>query len=346
MTLKTPDLFCKGQLFVGEPLVPPIGFGIDLTALKGAVYATGPMLIGDPKMFPSGPGIPLANVMITKRSMLDGILDISPSAAAQKLGGIPSPSIFMISNNIEMPIPLPSDVMIGTPISPVGVTINTGPSLFTVMTAASTTIALTNVGVFAPFAEKITSLTKEIGSKFFAGAYTDVGPKAQVGPKKAATPEVQATIIQAKDFISAKTTLNKTLAIALSKKSFDIPHPTKKDHRLRYICPEGPRADVYVRGKLRNGENVIHLPEYWRELVDPESIDVSLTPFGSYQELFVKEIQWGSKIIVRNNSGGSIDCSYIVYGERKDVEANIPEYEGLTPEDYPGDNGEYIINGD
>ena len=65
MTLKTPDLFCKGQLFVGEPLVPPIGFGIDLTALKGAVYATGPMLIGDPKMFPSGPGIPLANVMIT-----------------------------------------------------------------------------------------------------------------------------------------------------------------------------------------------------------------------------------------------------------------------------------------
>jgi len=278
--------------------------------------------------------------------MLEGIMDISPSAAAQKLGGIPSPSIFMISNNIEQPVPLPSDVMIGTPISPVGVTINTGPSLFTVMTAASTTIALTNVGVFAPFAEKITSLTKEIGSKFFGGAYTDVGPKSQVGPKKAATPEVQATIIKAKDFITATTTLNKTFAIAQSKKSFDIPHPTKEDHRLRYICPESPRADVYVRGKLRNGENVIELPEYWKGLVDTESIDIFFTPFGSYQELYVKEIQWGSKIVVRNNGSGPIDCSYIVYGERKDVESNISEYKGLTVEDYPGDNGEYIINGD
>ena len=227
---------------------------------------------------------------------------------------------------------------------PVGVTVNTGPSLFTVMTTASTTIALANYGVFAPFAEKITSLTKEIGSKFFGGAYTDVGPKKQVGPKKAATPEVNATIIKAKDFITSKTTLNTTYNIARSKKGFDIPHPTKEKHRLRYICPEGPRADVYVRGKLRNGESVIQLPEYWRELVDPESIDISLTPFGSYQELFVKEIQWGNKIVVRNNGGGPIDCSYIVFGERKDCENNISEYEGLTPDDYPGDNSEYRIN--
>ena len=33
-----------------------------------------------------------------------------------------------------------------------------------------------------------------------------------------------------------------------SKKSFDIPHPSKKNHRLRYICTESPKADVYVRG--------------------------------------------------------------------------------------------------
>ena len=344
MTLKTPDTFVKGQLFVGETLVPPVGFGVDATALRGAAYVSGPFMVGDTKPFISPPGIPQATCMITKRSALDGLLEASPSAAAQKIGAIPSPSIMIVSNSIEQPVPLPSDVMIGTPIMPVGVTVNTGPSLFTVMTTASTTIALANYGVFAPFAEKITSLTKEIGSKFFGGAYTDVGPKKQVGPKKAATPEVQATIIKAKDFITSKTTLNKTLAIAMSKKSFDIPHPTKKDHRLRYICPEGPRADVYVRGKLRNGESVIQLPEYWRELVDPESIDISLTPFGSYQELFVKEIQWGNKIVVRNNGGGPIDCSYIVFGERKDCENNISEYEGLTPDDYPGDNSEYRIN--
>ena len=344
MTLKTPDTFVKGQLFVGETLVPPVGFGVDATALRGAAYVSGPFMVGDTKPFISPPGIPQATCMITKRSALDGLLEASPSAAAQKIGAIPSPSIMIVSNSIEQPVPLPSDVMIGTPIMPVGVTVNTGPSLFTVMTTASTTIALTNVGVFAPFAEKITALTKEIGSKFFGGAYVDVGPKAQVGPKKAATPQVSAATIKAAEFANAVTTLTKTYNIAVNKKGFDIPHPTKENHRLRYICPEGPRADVYVRGKLRNGESVIQLPEYWRELVDPESIDISLTPFGSYQELFVKEIQWGNKIVVRNNGGGPIDCSYIVFGERKDCENNISEYEGLTPDDYPGDNSEYRIN--
>jgi len=38
--------------------------------------------------------------------------------------------------------------------------------------------------------------------------------------------------------------MNATRAIAVSKKSFDIPHPTKEDHRLRYICTESPKADV------------------------------------------------------------------------------------------------------
>ena len=345
MTLKTPDTFIKGQLICGESLVPPISFGVDATALKGAGHFVGPLIVGDTKVFPGPPGFPLANVQLTKRSGLDGILDASPSAAAQKVGIGFMPSIFMISGALEMPVPTPLDVLVGFPL-PTGVTINCGPSLFTVASASASFVAAANFGVLAPFAEKIAALQKDIGAKFKAGAHTDVGPKAQIGPKKAATPEVQATIIKAKDFITSKTTLNKTLAIAMSKKSFDIPHPTKENQRLRYVCPESPRADVYVRGKLRNGENVIQLPEYWRGLVDTESITVTLTPIGSYQELFVKEIQWGSKILVRNNAGGPIDCHYIVYGERKDVESNIPEYEGLTPNDYPGDNGEYIVNGD
>jgi hypothetical protein len=32
-----------------------------------------------------------------------------------------------------------------------------------------------------------------------------------------------------------------------------------------------------------------------------------------------------------------------VYGERKDTSKNIPEYKGLTPDDYPGDNNEYNL---
>lgn len=123
------------------------------------------------------------------------------------------------------------------------------------------------------------------------------------------------------------------------KKDFDIPHPTKKGWRLRHICIEGPTADVYFRGKLNN-TNVIKLPEYWKKLVDLETIDISLTPIGSYQELFVEKIEWGTNIIVKNNAGGPVNCSYVVYGERIDTSKNIPEYEGEYG-DYPGDNSEY-----
>jgi len=81
-------------------------------------------------------------------------------------------------------------------------------------------------------------------------------------------------------------------------------------------------------------------------LVDPDSIDVVLSPIGSFQELYVEDIQWGTKVVVKNSAGGPINCSYVVYGERKDTEPNIPEYKGLTEADYPGDNSEYIINSD
>ena len=144
------------------------------------------------------------------------------------------------------------------------------------------------------------------------------------------------------DMASYMTT---TRSIAQSKKSFDIPHPTKKDHRLRYVCVETPKADVYVRGKLKDS-NVINLPEYWKGLIDPDSIDVVLSPIGSFQELYVEDVQWGTKVVVKNSAGGPINCSYVVYGERKDTEPNIPEYKGLTEADYPGDNSQYIINSD
>jgi len=128
-----------------------------------------------------------------------------------------------------------------------------------------------------------------------------------------------------------------------SKKSFDIPHPSKDGYRLRYICVEGPEAEVYLRGKLSNN-NIIELPDYWKDLVDAETIGATLTPIGSYQELFIEKIEWGTKIIIKNNLGGPVNCSYVVFGERKDVQKNIAEYPGLSPTDYPGDNNEYSIN--
>jgi hypothetical protein len=155
-------------------------------------------------------------------------------------------------------------------------------------------------------------------------------------------PVIVNAFVRANDFISNNTTLNATYGIAVSKKPFDILHPTKEGKRLRYVSLEGPSAEVYVRGTLK-GSNTIELPDYWKGLVNEETIGVLLTPIGVYQELYWDKIEWGSRITVKNNQGSSIHCHYVVYGERKDTTKNIPEYNGLTPNDYPGDNEEYFL---
>ena len=126
------------------------------------------------------------------------------------------------------------------------------------------------------------------------------------------------------------------LAKALPAKPFDIPHPSKPEtHRLRYISLEGPEIAVYFRGKLEN-TNVIELPEYWKDLIHPESISVNLTPYGDYQELYVEKIVLGQQIIVRNRESELTNCYFTVYAERKDMEKLIVEYEGTSAKDYPG----------
>ena len=132
-------------------------------------------------------------------------------------------------------------------------------------------------------------------------------------------------------------------AIWDAKKSFDIPHPSKANHRLRYICTESPKADVYVRGRLKDS-NIIKLPDYWKDLVDEDSITVQLQPIGSrHFHLNVEKLD-NKEIHIKEADDKPFECFYHVYGERKDCERNIPEYEGLTPDDYPGDNNECNIN--
>ena len=127
-----------------------------------------------------------------------------------------------------------------------------------------------------------------------------------------------------------------------AKKNFDIPHPTKKGWRLTYSCLEGPEAAVYIRGKLTN-TNIIKLPEYWKNLVDPDTITVSITPIGSHQDIFVKYFDI-NEIILQSKENTSINCFYHIFGERIDTEKLIVEYEGGI-EDYPGDNSERSIAG-
>lgn len=115
--------------------------------------------------------------------------------------------------------------------------------------------------------------------------------------------------------------------VAAPFKQFDIPHPNKKGMRLRHACIEGPEVGVYYRGKLEN-QNQIILPDYWNNLIDIETITVNLTPNNTYQELYVKNIEWGKVINIANNLSGPINCFYTVFAERKDVEKLVIEYEG------------------
>ena len=128
-------------------------------------------------------------------------------------------------------------------------------------------------------------------------------------------------------------------------KPFDIPHPTKDGYRLRYACIEGPEAAVYIRGRVCNGKNVIDLPAYWSGLVDYETITVQLTALGSHQNVIVKRISpIEQRIYLQAQGGMPVDCFYHIMAERKDGEKLIPEYEGKSIEDYPGDNREYTHN--
>jgi len=128
-------------------------------------------------------------------------------------------------------------------------------------------------------------------------------------------------------------------------KPFDLVHPTKGEgHRLRYACIEGPEVAVYCRGRLKES-NVINLPDYWKDLVHEDSITVQLQPIGSNQNLVIQEFNNEFIVIAEDSTNtdlitdlSTIDCFYHVYGERKDINPLIVEYEGNSWKDYPDPN--------
>jgi len=119
-------------------------------------------------------------------------------------------------------------------------------------------------------------------------------------------------------------------------KPFDIKHPSKEGYRLRYACIEGPEVGVYCRGRVR-GEKIIKLPDYWKDLVDVESISVQLQPIGAHQDIIIK--RWDSEFVYLQAQGGlPINCFYHVYAARKDVNPLHVEYQGESWKDYPDPN--------
>ena len=186
-----------------------------------------------------------------------------------------------------------------------------------------------------------TKLEGDGGTKYTLnvnGDVTIVGNTDQTGSITASGTVKAATLIGAHTSGSISGGVGGKSAGA---KAFDIPHPSKEGYRLRHICVEGPESAVYYRG--RTNKNTIPLPLYWKDLIDPASLTVTLTPIGAHQNIIVK--RWDAENIYLQNQGAlPINCFFHVFAQRIDIERLIPEYEGQSSDDYPGDNSVYSIN--
>jgi len=111
-------------------------------------------------------------------------------------------------------------------------------------------------------------------------------------------------------------------AIMGNSKSFVIDHPTKPNHKLQYGALEGPEFGVYHRGRAES--DTITLPDYWSGLVRDGTITVQLTPNGSFQHLYVVSTSL-TEIKIGAADGETIDCYYVIYGERADLDPLVVE---------------------
>ena len=114
--------------------------------------------------------------------------------------------------------------------------------------------------------------------------------------------------------------------LTATAKSFLIPHPdtSKFGWMLQHGNLEGPEHAVYYRGKI-SGSNRINLPPYWNFLVHAGTISVTLTPIGSYQQLYITDVN-SQYVEIKENGDNYIDCYYMVYGERKDIDKLLVEH--------------------
>ena len=86
--------------------------------------------------------------------------------------------------------------------------------------------------------------------------------------------------------------------------------------KLQYGSLEGPENGVYTRG--RTSYNIIYLPDYWVDLVDPDTITVNLTPIGWSATPRVRKVV-DNTVKIFSLDEGDLDYYYIVHAERKDV---------------------------
>ena len=302
----------------------PLCLGIGPTAIPGTIFASGAVLVGSPLSYPL-PAKPEAALMVARPNK-----KTNPLAADV-------PSLFKVTTKANMG-PKPIDVVLGDRgVGPVGIQIS---SLIIDI------LNLTDINIVSPRTKLIGEFT-HIGMKMHTGQLIRTGACNESGYKVRSGFSVDNGSRRVTGFVKASRFIGNVSSCSgrsSGAKPFDMPHPLKDGYRLRHTCPEGPSNDVYVRGRLKD-KNVIELPEYWKGLVDSDSITVQLQPIGDrHFHLNIAEVD-NQKIVVKEADDKPIDCFYHVYGERKDIDKLIPEYEGATPADYPGNNDDYQIAG-
>lgn len=290
--------------------------GISLLNLPGLATVNGPLIVGgtliDGIMGPAFPKLAVVNIIPSLNSPGGSALNIS----ALGDGIAPYPGVGLQVSAVNHNIIASSVVTLTTPLF--------------LITGSSTIKSGSSIKNGA-------SITNGITTK--VGATTKVGSTTNVTPEKVEA-SLKTSICSAGPTIIDGYPAGPTWAQCLAKKSFDIPHPSKSGHRLRHVCIETEEAGVYVRGQ--STKNVIELPDYWKDFVHEESITVNLTPIGCHQNLYVEKIE-NNKVYV--NGDPMMKYFYTVFAERKDCERNIPEYEGSSPADYPGDNTQSSVAG-
>lgn len=105
-------------------------------------------------------------------------------------------------------------------------------------------------------------------------------------------------------------------------KTFRAPNPRKAGTQIVYACIEGPEVAAYARGSvtLANGRATIILPDHFQDVVDPNSITVSLTPCSADSNglaVISKSLENGIVVAELNQGRGSYGVDYLVMAVRK-----------------------------
>ena len=302
----------------GTPGLQDLVYGLGPTAIPGTIWAEGGVLVCSPLNYPI-PNIPESALMVGRAPLTNPLAKVAVSILKVTNKGGLSP--------IDKVNPL--DIWFGDPgIGIVGITINS--SIINIVNASAINIATPTLN--------ITGIKNQVGAQNDAGVQSEAGVQAEAGAEvrsgakvdNAPTRTINGNLtVNGKFHVNGKASW--TSSIVSVTKRFDIPHPTKGDaYRLNHGCLEGPELGVYIRGKL-DGSHIIEIPEYWKGLVDYDTITVQLTPFGTPDSsLHVKEIG-EDKIILSSDHLVQVKCFYQVYGERKDVDKLVVEYKGTEP---------------